>query len=252
MATATVTILEPAVMVVTGITLPTCGDLGIAEATIAGGTGPYTYVWSPLGGTDPIADSLTAGTYTCDVTDVNGCTGSTIVNVITFPFPIVTVTADTTIKYGELIRLNAFGATNYSWSPPINLSCSDCEDPIATLSETTTYCVTGNNGACIDSACVTITLEIDCGDVFVPSAFSPNNDGENDLVCAYGNCLESFVFVIYNRWGEKVFESSDKNTCWDGTWKGKELNSAVFVYILEGTLITNEKVTLKGNISLIR
>jgi gliding motility-associated-like protein len=64
--------------------------------------------------------------------------------------------------------------------------------------------------------------------------------------------MESFTFDIYNRWGEKVFTTSSMNICWDGTWKGKELNSAVFVYILEGYLINGTKVSQKGNISLIR
>jgi gliding motility-associated-like protein len=105
---------------------------------------------------------------------------------------------------------------------------------------------------CTDLACVKISIEINCGEVFVPSAFSPNNDGENDLECVYSNCFQGFYFEIYNRWGEKVFETSDKNICWDGTWKGKELNSAVFVYRLEGILINGEQVSKKGNISLIR
>ena len=99
---------------------------------------------------------------------------------------------------------------------------------------------------------MTLTIEIICGDIFVPSGFSPNNDGENDILCVYSDCMESLTFSIFNRWGEKVFESNSMNICWDGTWKGKNLNSGVFVYTLDGYLINGKPVQQKGNISLIR
>ena len=60
------------------------------------------------------------------------------------------------------------------------------------------------------------------------------------------------VFKVYARWGEIVFETTDIDECWDGSFKGKDLNNAVFVYTLEATLITGEEVSLKGNVSLIR
>ena len=91
-----------------------------------------------------------------------------------------------------------------------------------------------------------------CGDVFVPSAFSPNEDGENDILCVYSDCMENMTFAVYNRWGEKVYETNSMTICWDGTWKGKLLNPAVFAYTLEGSLINGELVQQKGNISLVR
>jgi gliding motility-associated-like protein len=92
----------------------------------------------------------------------------------------------------------------------------------------------------------------ECGEVFIPTAFSPNKDGNNDLECVFGNCIQSMVFKIYNRWGEMVFESTEPATCWDGTYKGKELNTGVFVYYLNATLTTGEVITKKGNLSLFR
>ncbi len=92
----------------------------------------------------------------------------------------------------------------------------------------------------------------ECGQTFVPNAFSPDNDGENDMECVYGKCIKSMYFVIYDRWGEKVFETTNKSQCWDGTYKGKEMNTAVFVYYLKANLTTGEEVIKKGNISLMR
>lgn len=92
----------------------------------------------------------------------------------------------------------------------------------------------------------------ECGEMFVPNAFSPNNDGENDMECVYGKCVKSLYFAIYDRWGEKVFETTDMMQCWDGTFKGKEMNTAVFVYYMRAKLTTGDEINKKGNISLIR
>ena len=97
-----------------------------------------------------------------------------------------------------------------------------------------------------------------CGAIFIPSvfappnAFTPNMDKDNEQICIYGNCIKEIKFFIYDRWGEKVFETTDITQCWDGTYKGKPLNTAVFVYYLKATLTTGEKIMKKGNVSLVR
>ncbi len=97
-----------------------------------------------------------------------------------------------------------------------------------------------------------IKLLNECGELFVPNAFSPDNNGENDMECVYGKCIKSVIFSIYDRWGEKVFETDNINNCWDGVYKGKKMNTAVFVYYLRATLNDGEEVIKKGNISLFR
>ncbi|MES2592431.1 MAG: gliding motility-associated C-terminal domain-containing protein [Bacteroidota bacterium] len=92
----------------------------------------------------------------------------------------------------------------------------------------------------------------ECGEMFVPTAFSPDGNGENDVECVYGKCVKTIYFAIYDRWGEKVFETTDQSQCWDGTFRGKEMNTAVFVYYMKATLTTGEEVSKKGNISLLR
>jgi gliding motility-associated-like protein len=92
----------------------------------------------------------------------------------------------------------------------------------------------------------------ECGEMFVPTAFSPDGNGENDMECVYGKCIKDLYFVIYDRWGEKVFETDDMTTCWDGTYRGKAMNTAVFVYYMKAQLTTGEEVVKKGNISLLR
>ncbi len=87
----------------------------------------------------------------------------------------------------------------------------------------------------------------------VPNAFSPNNDGHNDVFQLQGwKNVTKFTIIIYDRWGEKVFESNDPEIGWDGIYKGKLMEPGVYVYYISATVISGEKIIKKGNISLIR
>lgn len=85
----------------------------------------------------------------------------------------------------------------------------------------------------------------------IPSSFTPNGDNNNDVFLVYGS-ITAMQLKIYNRWGEEIIVLRKPNDSWDGTYKGKKLESGVFVY--SGYIITydNEKHDVKGNISLIR
>jgi gliding motility-associated-like protein len=90
------------------------------------------------------------------------------------------------------------------------------------------------------------------GEIFVPNAFSPNGDGQNDKFRVHGNCFREFLLRIYDRWGEKVFESNSPGFAWDGTFRGQEMDPAVFVWYLEATFVDGTSVNKKGNVSLVR
>ena len=85
-------------------------------------------------------------------------------------------------------------------------------------------------------------------ELFVPNVFSPNDDGENDVFIARGTNVRDFRMVIYDRWGNAVFESEDIMQGWDGTFRGSKMNSAVFVYYV----LSGEEVVSKGNVTLLR
>ncbi|MBK5284570.1 MAG: gliding motility-associated C-terminal domain-containing protein, partial [Bacteroidia bacterium] len=253
----TVNITQPPLINVTSSSVPAnCGSAnGTATATPSGGTPGYTYNWSN-GQIAQTVTGLAAGTYFVMVTDTNGCIQTQIVTITTTGGPTATATASiTVITPGQNSILTATGGGTYLWNTGQTTS-SIIVSPIVD----TEYCVTvSDTSQCIDTACVKIFVETKSPcptntDLSVPNAFSPNNDGNNDDFCLEGwnACVKDFIVYIYDRWGEKVFESADPAFCWDGTYNGKPMDAAVFVYYIRAELITNEEVIRKGNISLIR
>jgi gliding motility-associated-like protein len=257
----TFTITQPPPLTVAISTVPADCDApnGTATATPTGGTGPYTYLWTN-GQTTQTDTGLGAGIYAVAVTDANGCPQSQTITVFQASPPVATVTATPTgFVLGGNSQLVAGGGTTYQWSPVTDLSCTNCPNPIATPQQTTTYCVVVSDSTtnCVDSICVTIAVEIPCTsgglEKLMPNAFSPNNDGTNDEFCIPPNvCISTFELKIYDRWGEKVFETTSMTECWDGTYKGEPVNKGLFVYYFDAVLTTGDEFHRQGNISLIK
>jgi len=89
-------------------------------------------------------------------------------------------------------------------------------------------------------------------DAFVPQIFSPNGDGINDVLFAFGNRYETMNFIVYNRLGEKVFETSDNSVGWDGKFRGKDAQPGVYVYYLTAKILEEGNITQKGDVTLVR
>jgi gliding motility-associated-like protein len=93
---------------------------------------------------------------------------------------------------------------------------------------------------------------MDCGAVYIPNAFSPNGDNYNDVFYIRGNCIDYMEFVIYDRWGEKVFTGNVTTDGWDGRYRGEMMESGVFYYSLKATLYDESILKKHGTITLIR
>ena len=257
------TLTQPAAITATTSATPTsCGNSnGSTSATASGGTGTLSYFWIPGGQVTASVGSLNQGTYTVIVTDANGCIQSATAVVGGTPSATVNAGVDVLILTGDTTNLSAVagtGAVTYSWTPSVGLSCSNCANPTASPLQTTQYCVTvTDTNGCTASDCVTITVETPCPEnaaIDLPTAFTPNGDGHNDrfFIAGLNSCVTQYNLVIFNRWGEKVFESSDLTVSWDGTFHGRSLDPGVFVYYFSAVFTNKQSVTKKGNISLIR
>lgn len=255
-STTVVTITQPQAMTgsVTTNAAGCAGSTGSASVAVSGGSGAYTYSWSN-GATTSTISQLAPGTYSVVIRDAASCTHtiSGLVNSTTGSFPL-DAGATATIQPGGSTVLNGQSsqATSYTWTPAEGLSCTNCLNPIAGPSQTTTYTLMATNGSdCVAADTVTVFVELPCGDLYIPSAFSPNNDGQNDVLKIYGNCITELEFAIYDRWGEKVFETNDPSLTWDGTFKGKLMDPAVFAYYFKA-IVNGNKIQQNGSISIVR
>ncbi len=222
--------------------------------------GASSYTWSPT--TSPVAGSVVsatpgpAGTVSYSVTgiDSNQCQSIFILNIFVNDLPAVNAGSDATINSGQSIVLNGTGGPNYHWEPANSLDNASVQNPLASPLETTTYTLTviEPNG-CDSFDLVIITVEEVCDTPFVPNSFSPNNDGQNDLLHVESGegCAEVYSFTIFDRWGYKVFESIDPEANWNGLINNKEAEQGVFAYILSAT-IKGKEYHLQGNITLLK
>ncbi|MDR2979972.1 MAG: gliding motility-associated C-terminal domain-containing protein [Bacteroidales bacterium] len=162
------------------------------------------------------------------------------------------IQGDTVILYSTLYPNNF----TYQWIPTIRVSNSNAHTTMAKPEQSTTYTVIASDiNGCQRSDTVFIFVEeISCRDphVYVPNAFTPNHDGLNDVLRVRSNIVDHVLFTIYNRWGEKIFESTRLEDGWDGTWKGQDAPAGVYDYYMEVRCIGNRTYTTKGNVTLIR
>jgi len=164
-----------------------------------------------------------------------------------------------TITYGDTsqlqLELNS-SIASFNWRPDTTLSAYDVSDPVAYPKETHTYFagVTDVNGCSKTDSVIVYVVHTPCANanVYVPNAFSPNSDGKNDILYVRSNYVQNLVFTIYDRWGQKVFETKDITKGWDGAYKGKQLDPGVFGYYVQGVCDTGGKFFKKGNVTLLR
>lgn len=145
--------------------------------------------------------------------------------------------------------------TGYSWQPSTGLSNATEAMPIANPTQTTTYTLTINYTGpnCTGKLTDTVTVHVNpCPNVYIANVFSPNNDGNNDVLKIEGNAIATLYFAVYNRWGNLVFETHSQNQTWDGTQKGTPCEAGVYVYYLKGKYTDGKAIEQKGTITLVR
>lgn len=197
-----------------------------------------------------------AGTFTITLTTTShtGALSTLTKDITVYNNPVVIAGNDTIIDLGGSAELMVLSGTlgEFSWTPKTGVECPECEYTLASPPDSETYMIsyTDENG-CTGSDTVMVLVNFIEG-VGVPTAFSPNGDGYNDVLFVKGYGLKSLYFAVYNRYGELIFETTNQNIGWDGSHKNRDENPGVFTWVLQYEFINGKKGSQKGNTTLIR
>ncbi len=254
----------------TADTLLGCQNLPVCFSDNSTGTGPLVYQWNFGDGhssasANPCHNYANAGTYdvTLHVTSADGCKDDSLVQdmvrIIANPLAAFTLSSTTIQLPATIVDIQneSQHALTYLWQLG-NLGTSSVENPGATsFTEPGEYPImlyAYNELGCVDSAQHAVTVyqeEV----LFVPNAFTPNGDGNNDYFEIYGkkDGWKQIEVMIFDRWGEKVFESNDMNFKWDGVYKGEKMMEGVYVYLLNIVYTNNHSDKIhKGSVTMVR
>lgn len=266
--TQSVTIAEPTALALTTSSTPTgCGvSTGTATASLSGGIMPYTYFWltATVQSTNFVS-GLGAGSYTVIAVDGNGCTtsqtelvasGTPITADFSFDPPVVDLTDPLTI-FTDLSSAEAF---TWSWDfgdPGSADNASVLQNPSHTYADTGTYCisliVTDTSGMCKDTTVKCLRVESPFT-FYIPNSFTPNGDGRNELFMGYGTYIKDFHLLIFDRWGNKIFESKDINAGWNGCVNNgeKAVQQDTYVWKVNLKNVQGAEYRYVGHVSVIK
>ena len=234
-------------------------NLGSATAT-AYGFMPYQYTWTTIPTyTTQSINNLFAGNYTVYVSDSYNCLDTAVITIKNIN-DVLTSSFQTFPDYNIYSQtpVSLSITTNTGWT--LNGGYLSDGDSIHSLSTIHTFQESGDYTAiyyftsihgCKDSAKYNIDI-IDFSTLYIPNAFTPNNDGKNDVFRAEGTFITSFQMEIYDRWGNLVITLNDLSSSWNGHYKGKEAPVDVYVYKATATDIAGKQLSYKGQINLIR
>jgi gliding motility-associated-like protein len=216
---------------------------------------------------DPIVRPGVTTSYFLQVTDDNGCVSLQPDEVKVLVTPTVKIFAgrDTIIGINQPLQLHAIdvnnsGVTKWEWSSTAFLDNPFIADPVAqfptpvsTFPYEYVYTVTGTTPAGCQSF-AEVRIKVYQGpDIYVPTAFTPNRDGRNDVLMPVPvGIKELHFFRVYNRWGQPIFQTKVSSAGWDGTFGGHEQATGVYVWIAEGIDFAGKTISKKGTVTLIR
>lgn len=239
---------------------------GASTQLHASGRLGYTYSWTPTDhlnnptSANPTVSGLTeATTFHLTVRDGNGCQSQNTADVIISltPPPRVSAGNDTSILLGQALPLHAIDVDNvglrWVWNPSDGLDNDGIPNPVAHPEQSITYTVTGTTyNGCMGSAKINVSVFTTYG-IFMPNAFTPNGDGHNDVLRpVLVGVKELKYFAVFDRWGQRVFYTTNATEGWRGYGNGKDQPMGTYVWMVGGVDLKGTVVQQKGTVLLIR
>ena len=208
---------------------------------------------------NPVAYPVRTSEYIFTAYDTRGCPkpGIDTVRVVVLPKIVANAGRDTSVVIGQSLQLNATGGDTYLWSPALSLSAANIANPVAVFNEASNglqYKVQAYNIAgCYDSAFINIKVYATQPTVFIPTAFTPNNDGRNDILRPIAVGMKNIqYFQVYNRWGQLLFSTQENGRGWDGRINGQLQSNNTYVWVVKAIDFSGALYFRKGTVTLIR
>jgi gliding motility-associated-like protein len=205
-----------------------------------------------------VVSPATATTYTVTAQTAAGCTDTVSLTVQVVDFSLSLAASPDPVTAGFPVNLVTNSTQSYqvlSWLPESQFPDQTALSQTFTIIDTSkTYSVIAQSAnGCIDTASVTVTVETNTGDLFIPNAFTPNGDGKNDVFKVYGSSINQVELRIFSQWGQLLFESKDLQKGWDGTYGSHLQPTGVYLYAVKLTLYgETSPIFRKGSLNLIR
>ncbi|TSA42684.1 MAG: PKD domain-containing protein [Chitinophagaceae bacterium] len=186
-------------------------------------------------------------------TSAAGCSSNLLIKNIIIYGTNAYAGQDTIAAAGQPVQLHATGGLSYLWSPGGYLNDAGIANPIAILSATQSFRLKAFTPEGCESYDTVIVKIYKGPDIYLPNAFTPNDDGLNDLLRGIPVGLQQFNWLrIFNRYGQEIFSTTDYHKGWDGKWKGQKQDNGVYVVIASGIDFRGNPINKKATVMLIR
>jgi gliding motility-associated-like protein len=250
----TVTLNTPPVLTVSGNTDVCKGSPDTLVAVSPGSTIEWLNVGS---GAAVVVEPLVSGNYLAVAVNGVGCADTAALTVNVRPFAVTLSASPEPVLSGNTVTLTTSANFSYqviAWLPEPAFTDQGALNQTIVVHDTATLfsVVAQSSQGCLDTAVYVVKVNANTGDFFIPNAFTPNNDGKNDVWKVYGSSIRELEIKIFSQWGQVVFSSKDPQGSWDGFYGGKPAPVGPYVYVVKVVFTDGKSLTRKGTVSLIR
>lgn len=251
---------EILIEVVPQVTAAVSGNVSICEgeSTMLLATGSNMYVWTPTVGlsdpsvNNPYASPKSTTIYQVIVSNQGFCGATGTVMVTVRPQPTVDAGIGGTFNLDEPMYLNAIGNGTLTWIAGDGILCNVCPNTQLTTNKGGCYKIQAvNEYGCkaYDDVCIEVTANYN---LYIPNSFTPNGDGVNDVFQIFGTGFKNVEIIVFDRWGEKLFTTTDAQKGWDGTYKGVNVKDEVYVYQVKFATLDGKQHTKTGHVTILK
>ncbi|UKN03205.1 PKD domain-containing protein [Paracrocinitomix mangrovi] len=200
-------------------------------------------------------------TLTVDVVNSDGCTDQSVFDIVLDPLPVADFTVDNTSPFMDSVVTftdSSLNADSWDWDFGDMTGTYNGQDTIYTYPDPGSYTViltVSDTSGCTDTAQMIIEVidpNANSNEPAIPNAFTPNNDGHNDVLYVRGGPFDQFELRIYNEWGNELFRTTDPSDGWDGYYKGQLQPVGVYIYVFEGVTTDGFEYSVTGDFSIIK